>query len=200
MTIRAKNIEPQVIHSSHFDPTLRNGFIPIDISIGRITGSTSGESWANATAAVGTPGAGLLSSATAPQFTAISTAVRVPVLDWASASLVQVSYSVTLPPDYSSLSSGTLNILAGREAAGSSDTAPSWQVRWHGSTGSSHISCVSVTAASSVATHYTMGVNSSANIGYPGILTFLINPLSTADSNKLYGLWLTYTRNSTNTT
>ena len=172
----------------------------IDISIGRVVGSTAGESWANATAAVGTPGAGVLSSATAPRYTAISTAVRQAVVDWSSASVVPVQYSVTLPPDYSSLSSGTLNIWAGRAAAASSDTAPSWQVNFYGSTGSSQLSCVSVTAAPSVLTQYTLGVNSSANIGYTGVLTFTINTLTTADQAKLGGLWMTYTRVSTNTT
>ena len=176
---------------------MRTGFIPLDIALARIVGSTAGESWANATGAAGTPIA-FVSSATTPALTANTTALRVATLNWTSASAAQVQFSpIVLPPDFSSGSAPTFNILAGRAAAASSDTSPSWTVNMYsGISASNAVSLPVVNITSSVATQIAAAISTTltGGIGYPGVLTVLLNPVSCQDAPKLYGAWIEYTR------
>lgn len=185
------------IEGHNLSATLKTGFIPLNISDARTFGSTSGESWGNATSAVGTPGGGILSSATAPRLTALSTALRAMVIDWSSGAGVQVQFPpVILPPDFTSISAPTINLFAGRAAAASSDTAPVFNVSFYTGLGSS-VAVVSVpfTAASSAPVHLSTSVSTTqVGVGYPNTLTVAIQAVSTADNLKLYGAWLTYTR------
>ncbi len=186
------------IEGYNLSQKLRTGFINLDMATARAVGSTAGESWANATAAVGTPGGGVLSSATAPRLTAVSTAVRVMVLDWTSASLVPVQFSpIVLPPDFTSVSSATLNVLIGRAAAASSDQAPAFNFTLYASTSASAAAIsLSALTASSAAALVTSAVISTVQIpnGYPNVLTAVCAPLSSQDNLKLYGAWIEYVR------
>ncbi len=161
---------------------MRTGFINLSLETARLVGTTAGESWANATAAVGTLGGGLLSSATVPSLTANSTLLRVISANWTSVG--------------TSVSSATFNVLSGRVSAASSDTAPSWLVNIYPSTGSSATLSIPITnITSSVPTQYSGALSTVAiPLGYPGVVSFVINPASSQDLNKLYGAWIEYQR------
>lgn len=185
------------IEGINLSPKMKIGFIPLDIADARLVGSTAGESWANATAAVGTVGGGLLSSATVPSLTALSTALRVQTLLWSSAGTGVVQFpNVILPPDYSSLSAPTLNVLAGRVSAASSDTAPTWLAEVYTGIGSSNLVTIPITnITSSVATQYSAALSTTViAVGYPGVLTVNLHPGSSQDLNKLYAAWIEYTK------
>ncbi len=179
-------------------PKMRTGFINLDINTARLFGTTAGESWANATAAVGTLGGGLLSSATVPSLTANTTALRVMTLNWSSAGTGLVQFSpVVLPPDFSSLSAPTLNVLSGRVSAASSDTSPAWTINMLSGISATNALSIPITnITSSVATQYSGAITTTltGGIGYPGVLTVLINPASSQDLNKLYACWIEYTK------
>lgn len=185
------------IEGHNLSATLKTGFIPLNISDARTFGSTAGESWGNATSAIGTPGAGILSSATAPRLTALSTALRAMVIDWSSGTGVQVQFPpVILPPDFTSVSAPVINILANRAAAASSDQGPVFNFSFYTGLGSSVAPvAIAFTAASSAVVNLTSSVSTTQiAVGYPNTLTVAVQAVSTQDNLKLHGAWITYTR------
>lgn len=186
------------VEGQNLSITMRTGFLPFDIANARIIGSASaGDSWINSTASGLAPG-GALSTISSPKLTMVSTAVRQLNIDWTSNALNAVAFpQVTLPPDFTSLSAPVLNILAGRAAAASSDTTPSWNVNLYPNNQSSvaAINLPVTNITSSVATLYSAAVSTvQISIGYPGTLSATIVPASSQDEPKLYAAWLTYTR------
>ena len=186
------------IEGINLSQKLRTGFIPLDFNTARAVGSTAGESWANATAAVGTPGGGFLSSATAPRLTSLSTALRGMVLDCASGSAVQVQFSpVVLPPDFTSVSSASINVLAGRAAAASSDTTPAFLFNFWTGLGSSGTGLrveLAGLASSAPSTFSANLTTAQVQVAYPNTLAVTVNGVSSQDNLKLYGAWIEYVR------
>lgn len=186
------------IEGINLSPKMRTGFIPLDINAARIVGSTAGETWANATGAAGTPIA-FLSSATSPVYQAISTAARAAVVQWTSAGTPQIQFpTVILPPDFSSLSAPTVNVISGRVSAASSDTSPAWTVNVYAAGGSTvaALTMPITNITSSVATQYSVAMSTvqTGGLGYPNVLTVLLNPASSQDLNRLFGAWIEYTK------
>lgn len=204
MTIRAKNIEPRALHSSHLDPTLRLGFIPIDIAAARVVSSTAAESWVNSTVATGA-GSGMASSANSPSYGVTSTSARLARFTWSSGAATQIQLpGVVVPPDVSTNSSVTFNFIGGF-TEGSTDTGATVNVHGTLSTGASggtgfNVLSIAVATGSTVPSHHTGTLNSSLLASYPNILTFVMGVTSTANKIAVAGAWLTYTRTSTNTT
>lgn len=180
------------VEGFNLSATMRTGYIPLNIELARIVSASGGESWASSVAA------GYISSASVPKLNAASTALRVGQLQWSSGSAVQIQLpNVTLPPDFTSLSAPFINIVAGRAAAASSDTAPAWTVSVFTGIGSSvaPVSVAVTNITSSVPTAYSAAISTTqVAIGYPNVLAVTINPASSQDTPILYGAWLTYTR------
>lgn len=180
------------IEGFNLSPKMRTGFIPLDISLARIVSASGGESFASSVAA------GYISSASTPKLNALSTAVRVEQLQWSSGSAVQIQLpTVVLPPDFSSASAPTINLIAGRVSAASSDTSPAWTINVYTSTSASAapVSVPVTNITSSVPTAYSAAISTvQMAVGYPNVLTVLINPASSQDVPILYGAWLEYTR------
>lgn len=183
---------PIPVEGYNLSAKMRTGFIQIPIELGRIVSATAGESWASSVAA------GYVSSASTPRLNALSTAARAGQLQWSSGSVAQLQCpAIMLPPDFTSVSSATFNIFAGRAAAASSDTAPAWSVSFYTSTGSS-VAALSIPVTnitSSVPTQYSGSISTTQiGVGYPNFVTVTINPASSQDTPILYGAWIEYQR------
>ena len=197
--LTGSHIASSAVLDRHLSVKLRTGVIPLDISLARVVGSTSAEAWANATAAVGTPGAGFLSSATSPVYTVNSTLARVGRLQFSSAAATLIQFpNIVIPPDLSTTSTVTVHAIGG--SAGSTDAGPLFNFHFYSNGGSSNAAValtMSSAAASTVAHEVSTTVPAAYISSHPGVLTVMMGVTSTADVMYAHAMWLEYTRNST---
>lgn len=191
--IAAGDIGSSQVLDRHLSGNLRTGWIPLDFSRARVVSSTSGEAFSSGNA-------GYLSSATAPIYDVVSTAIRAQRTVWSSALATTIQFpNVVMPPDYSTAnSSASIHVLG--NSNGSTDAGPGFLFSIFASTGSSAAPIevtMSSAAASTVAHEASTTIPVAQMVAHPGVMSVVMGVKSTADVLSAYSVWLEYKRNST---
>lgn len=197
--VLAANVASSAVLDRHLSSKLRTGFIPLDLSKARRVGSSAAGVLWDSSAIAG----GRLSVATVPQWQVISTLARAARLLWSSAAtdLVQLP-PIPTPPDWSTLSSATINVLACNtlSTGSTNDTAPKLNFKIYNSTGSSQaavVLTVSSLGKSTQPAHYSTAIPATQLPSPNSFMTITLGCTSTADNIACYGAWIEYQRNST---
>jgi len=171
------------VEGHNLSTSLQQGWIPVDIGSGRIWDSTN------------TFGA-LLSTATTPAFTVISTGVgstvTLPTINWSTGSVVMVAWpGSVMPIDYSTIDGVTLNVVVSKSS--NNDTACTFSVDFISNEGFSSVTSSKLDFTGPAVLRVNLPAASAPSSN--AALAFRLTPGAHAtDQVRIHGLALQYTR------
>lgn len=175
-------------------PSLKRGYIPLDIFSGRILSSGENYFSFNVSATgnvVPASGGGMLHAGSVPSLTMNSSVNKAAVLTWASGQVQVVAFPpIPIPMDFSSAGGLTLHAIAERASDNASDNVLDFRF-WNGSNASNKGTTGST--LTSTPAEYSAAVSSAEAGGHPGYWNIHLVPgTHTNNAVRVFSAWAEY--------
>jgi len=184
--VTTTKLAANAVTAAKLTSTLATGMIPLPLSQARIIAT-------NDISAKGTPDGGLVSLDTDPTFKRVNAATDKKLrISWAAASVVEIQWDISYPPDLDDTAAVTVNIFAAM--AGATNT-PTIAVSYFEGVGDTNAGGNTAAVTGTTLTKYSVTIAASDIGAYPnGASIGLIPGSHGTDALHLYAAWVEYTR------